>query len=183
MPFGPKITAFLAAIRVMPNVTRAARAAKINRSLHYAKLKSSAEYAAEFQLAEQMGYDAVSDVAVTRATEGWQEPVVYQGRIALQEDPVTGKSVPVTVPRIDNQLLRFILESRHPKYRERVEGGSIHFYAKRTETRNQQASYHRERFDCSSPGRIIRIASFFIGATSGGYLLKCYRFVESRRYR
>jgi hypothetical protein len=27
----------------------------------------------------------------------------------------------VTVRRIDNQLLRFILERRHPEYRERVE--------------------------------------------------------------
>jgi hypothetical protein len=121
MPFGPKITAFLAAIRVMPNVTRAAHAAKINKSLHYAKLKSSPEYAAAFQNAMQMGCDALSDVAVTRATEGWEEPVVFQGRIALQEDPRTGKVVPVTVRRIDNQLLRFILERRHPDYRERVE--------------------------------------------------------------
>lgn len=120
MPYGPKITAFLAAIRVMPNITRAAHAAKINKSLHYAKLKSSTEYAAAFQQALQVGYDAVSDVAVTRATEGWDEPVVYQGRVALQEDPGTGRMVPVTVPRIDNQLLRFILERRHPDYRERV---------------------------------------------------------------
>jgi hypothetical protein len=121
MLFGPKITAFLAAIRVMPNVTRAARAARINKSQHYAKLKSSPAYAAAFQQALQMGLDALSDVAVTRATEGWEEPVVYQGRIALQEDPGTGKAVPVTVRKTDNQLLRFILERRHPEYRERVE--------------------------------------------------------------
>jgi hypothetical protein len=121
MPFGPKITAFLAAIRVMPNVTRAARATKIHKSQHYTKLKSSPEYASAFQQALQMGCDALSDVAVTRATDGWEEPVVYQGRIALQEDPRTGKVVPVTVRRIDNQLLRFILERRHPEYRERVE--------------------------------------------------------------
>src|ERR1039457_2160081 len=49
MPFGPKIRAFLAAIRVMPNVTRAAHAAKIHKSQHYFKLKSSSEYAAAFQ--------------------------------------------------------------------------------------------------------------------------------------
>jgi hypothetical protein len=121
MPFGPKISAFLAAIRAIPNVTRAARAAKIHKSQHYAKLKSSPEYAAAFQRALQMGYDTLSDVAVTRATEGWEEPVIYQGRIALQEHPDTGKVVPVTVRRIDNQLLRFILERRHPEYRERVE--------------------------------------------------------------
>jgi hypothetical protein len=121
MPFGSKISAFLAAIRVMPNVTRAARAAKINKSQHYAKLKSSPEYATMFRQALQEGFDALSDVAVTRATDGWEEPVIYQGRIALQEYAGTDKVVPVTVRRIDNQLLRFILESRHPEYRERVE--------------------------------------------------------------
>ena len=121
MPFGPKISAFLAAIRVMPNVTRAARAAKIHKAQHYFKLKSSPEYAAAFQEALQMGYDALSDVAVTRATDGWEELIVYQGKIALQEEPGTGKVVLVTVRRIDNQLLRFILERRHPEYRERVE--------------------------------------------------------------
>jgi hypothetical protein len=68
-PIGQKTTAFVAAIRVMPNITRAAHAAKINKFLHYAKLKSSSEYAAAFQQALQVGYDAVSDVAVTRATK------------------------------------------------------------------------------------------------------------------
>jgi hypothetical protein len=121
MAFGPKITAFLAAIRVMPNVTRAAKAAKIKRSQHYAKLKSSPEYAAAFREALQIGCDALSDVAVTRATDGWEEPIVYQGKIALQKDPGTGNLVPVTVRKIDNHLLQFILERRHPDYREHVE--------------------------------------------------------------
>lgn len=121
MPFGPKISAFLSAIRVMLNVTRAARAAKINKSQHYAKLKSSPAYEAKFRQALQEGFDTLSDVAVTRATDGWEEPIVYQGRIALQEDLGTGKVVPVTVRRIDNQLLRFILERRHAEYRERLE--------------------------------------------------------------
>ena len=43
MPFGPKMTAFLAAIRVMPDVTRAAKAAKIHKSQHYDELKFSPE--------------------------------------------------------------------------------------------------------------------------------------------
>ena len=120
-PFGPKIDAFLAAIRVMPNVTRAAKAAKINKSQHYAKLKSSPEYAIAFQQALQMGCDALSDVAVTRATDGWEEPIVYQGRVALQEKPDTGELAPVTVRKIDNQLLMFVLKNRHPDYRERLE--------------------------------------------------------------
>src|SRR6185369_8251612 len=101
MPFGPKISAFLCAICVMPNITRAAKAARINKSQHYAKLKSSPGYATAFQQAMQIGYDTVSDVAVTRATDGWEEPIVYQGRVALQESSITGDLVPVTVRKID----------------------------------------------------------------------------------
>jgi hypothetical protein len=83
----------------MPNVTRAAHAAKINKSQHYDKFKSSPEYASAFQEALRMGCDALSDVAVTRATDGWEEPLVYQGRIVMQKDRGTGKVVPITVRR------------------------------------------------------------------------------------
>ena len=75
MAFSPRINKFLAAIRVMPNVTRAAHAAGINKSQHYAMLESCPEYAAEFQRALQMGHDALSDLAVARATEGRDEPM------------------------------------------------------------------------------------------------------------
>jgi hypothetical protein len=77
MTFSPKITAFLSAIQIMPIVMRAAQAAGINRSLHYAKLQSDPEYAQAFEAALRIGYDAVSDIAVERATFGWQEPIVY----------------------------------------------------------------------------------------------------------
>lgn len=154
MPFGPKISAFLAAIRVMPNVTRAAHAAKIHKSQHYLKLKSSPEYAAAFQQALQMGYDALSDVAVTRATDGWEELIVYQGKIVLQEDPGTGKVVPVTVRRIDNQLLRFILERRHPEYRERVEESGavdIHMLIENLNAGRQRVAEEKAERDATAP--------------------------------
>ncbi len=64
-----------------------------------------------------MGYDALSDIAVTRATEGWVEPTGFQG--GNDEDPSTGRAP--TTARTDNRLLRFILERRHPEYRDRVE--------------------------------------------------------------
>jgi hypothetical protein len=114
MAFSPRINKFLAAIRVMPNITRAAHAAKIDKSQHYAMLESCPEYAAEFQRSLKMGYDALSDIAVARATGGWVEPTVFQG--GNEEDPSTGQA-----PRTDNQLLKFILERRHPEYRDRVE--------------------------------------------------------------
>jgi hypothetical protein len=150
MPFGPKITAFLAAIQVMPNITRAAHAAKINRSQHYAQVKSSPEYAAAFQEAVRIGCDTLSDVAVARAIDGWEEPVVYQGRIALQEDPATGKVGAVTVRKIDNQLLRFVLERRHPEYREHVEESGavdIHVLMENLNTGRQRVAEERAKRD------------------------------------
>lgn len=127
MPFRPKIKAFLAAIRVMPNVTRAAKAAGINPAHHYAKLKSSPEYAVAFAEAFEAGCDAMSDVAIERAQIGWEEPVVYQGQPSypekwdkkLERFVPDYKAKPFTIWKIDNRLLEFILSRRHPAYRER----------------------------------------------------------------
>jgi hypothetical protein len=156
MRFSPKVDAFLAAIRVMPNVTRAAHAAKIHRSQHYAKMKSSPEYEAEFQDALRVGCDALSDVAVIRATEGWEEPVVYQGKIALHEEPGSGKVVPLTVRRIDNRLLRFILKCRHPEYRERTEKSSavdVHRLMEKLNAGRQRVA--QERVEREATGAVL----------------------------
>jgi hypothetical protein len=129
MSFAPKTKAFLAAIAVMPNVTRASEAAGIHKSAHYAKLKSNPEYAAAFQETMQIGCDAMSDVAVERATLGSEEPVLYQGALCypdkwdpkLKEFVVDRQAGPLKLRRIDNRLLEFVLKNRHPEYRERVE--------------------------------------------------------------
>ena len=125
--FGPKITAFLAAIRHMPNVTRAAKAAGINKSQHYAKLQSSEDYRAAFDACMAIGCDAMSDVAVERAQIGWDEPVIYKGQISypqvFDEERQAWVSdftqQPFSVRKIDNNLLEFVLRSRHPDYKEK----------------------------------------------------------------
>ena len=125
----PKISAFLAAIRVLPCIERAAKAANINKAAHYSKLHTDPRYAKEFSTALQIGIDALSDVAVERASIGWEEPVIYQGMLCypLKQDKKTKKWVPnrkagpLTIRRIDNRLVEFVLKNRHPEYRERVE--------------------------------------------------------------
>ena len=120
--FGPRTK--LDGLRARIDLRRLRRPRDIghhDKSVHYAKLKSSPEYATAFQEALQIGCDALSDIAVTRAADGWEEPVVYQGRVVLQENSATGEMVPVTVRKIDNQLLMFVLRNRHPDYRERLE--------------------------------------------------------------
>jgi len=127
--FGPKITAFLKAIRACPSVARAARAAKINPSSHYEKLKTSLEYRAAFDACFEIGCDALSDVAVERAQIGWEEPVIYKGQLSYPEvwNDELGEMVPdrtqepFSVRKIDNQLLQFVLKNRHPDYRENKE--------------------------------------------------------------
>src|SRR5260370_23262072 len=55
------------------------------------------------------------------AFHGWEEPAVYQHRIALQEDSSTGRLIPVTVGRTADQLFRLILGCRHSASGVRVE--------------------------------------------------------------
>jgi Protein of unknown function (DUF3102) len=72
--------AFLAAFRVMPLVAKAARAAQISRRRHYHWLAADPEYRRVFEETAQLVYGQIHDEAVTRAVEGWLEPVFYQGR-------------------------------------------------------------------------------------------------------
>lgn len=128
-PLRPKVYAFLAAIRVLPCVERAAAAAGINKSAHYSRLKRDPKYAEAFAEALQIGVDALSDTAVIRANEGWEEPVIYQGELCypakwnkkLKKFVVDPTAAPLTIRKIDNRLMEFILKNRHPEYRERIQ--------------------------------------------------------------
>jgi len=123
--FSPKMTAFLAAIEVMPLVKRAAKAAGIHRCSHYRKLQSSAAYASAFREAQRIGYDAIFDRAVELAVMGWDEPIVYLGRISFRKDPETGELIPLTVRKYDRRVLLWLVEHCHPAYaREHGSGKS-----------------------------------------------------------
>jgi hypothetical protein len=121
-PLSAKMTAFLAVIEVIPMVTRAANAARIHRSSHYEMMKSNPAYAEAFQMALQIGLDTISDLAVDRAVLGWEEPVVYRGRIATRKDPDTGALIPLTLRQYDNHLLMFLLKHRDPAYQREPPG-------------------------------------------------------------
>lgn len=74
----PKTRAFLAAIRVMPNVRKAAEAAGVSPYVHYRRMKADERYKAAFLEAWECGCQALEDKATERAIDGWEEPV-YQG--------------------------------------------------------------------------------------------------------
>lgn len=104
-----KADAFLAAYRLTASVTEAAKAAKIDRTLHYRWLKNEA-YAAAFAEAEREAAETLEDEAVRRATAGVLEPVFYQGRKVG------------AVRRYSDGLMQFLLRGFKPhKYSAKAE--------------------------------------------------------------
>lgn len=75
----PKKAAFLAAYATCGNVSQAARAAEMDRSMHYDWLKNDEEYAMLFGLAEGEAADSLLERARELAMEGWEEEVYYEG--------------------------------------------------------------------------------------------------------
>lgn len=112
MTKAPKTRAFLAAIAKMPNVSWAAKAAKIRRELHYRRLKTDPAYEAAFEEAWAMGCGYLEDLAMTRAVDGVEEPVFWQGEECG------------TITRYYH--MEFLLRGAMPeKYRERVEHSGV----------------------------------------------------------
>lgn len=115
----PKKAAFLAAFAETGNVTAAAKAADINRTLHYQWLETDTDYAKRFEEAREQAVERMEREALRRAIEGWEEPVFHKGEVCG------------TVRKFSDTLLIFLLKGNAPqKYRERHEvsgpgGGAV----------------------------------------------------------
>lgn len=99
-----KKPAFLAAFRVLANVREAAKAAKIDRSLHYDWLDSDPEYAAAFARARREAGQELKDDAVEWARKGIFEPLVYQGQFQFAQREVKLHTLPDGREVRDEQL-------------------------------------------------------------------------------
>jgi hypothetical protein len=126
--------AFLAAYAVCGQITAAAKAAKIERDMHYRWLKEDADYPALFEDARMKAVQALEDEAVRRATEGVFEPNQYQGQFVYPikgyalnletnkpdyDRPIFGKK-PLGVIKKSDRLLEFLLRAGKPeKFRDR----------------------------------------------------------------
>ncbi len=123
-----KANAFLAAFRTTASIAKAAKAAKIERSLHYRWLKNP-KYAAAFERAKEQAAQVLEDEAVRRAVEGTLKPVFYKGFQC-------GK-----IREYSDSLMQTLLKAWKPdKYRERSsvehsgpDGGPIPITDKRLE--------------------------------------------------
>ena len=124
-----KKPAFLAAFRASASITKAAKAAKITRHLHYDWLADDPEYAAAFDAAKEDAAQTLEDEAVRRAHAGVDEPVIYQGGLCYEWDEVidkdTGevtrkrKTKPLSTRKFSDVLLMFLLKGFRPeKYRD-----------------------------------------------------------------
>lgn len=102
----PKRRAFLAAFCQTGNISEAARLAKVNRLSHYEWMQDK-HYAKVFAQAQEIAGDYLEAVAWNRATNGWLEPVWYQGvQVGL-------------VLKTSDQLLMFLLKAIRPeKFRD-----------------------------------------------------------------
>jgi hypothetical protein len=104
-----KQRAFLAAYAKIGNISRAAAAAEVSRSLHYRWLEDEG-YRAEFDNAHDEACDSLEAEARRRAEEGVDEPVFYKGEVCG------------TVRRYSDTLMIFLLKGAMPeKYKDRGE--------------------------------------------------------------
>jgi len=125
----PKVRAFLAAIRLCPNVTMAARAVGIPRDLHYGRYRRDAAYRKAFDDAWELGIQSIEDAVVERMMEGVPEPIVYKGRICYERDEKgelmydeEGKPIRLIMQRYSVERERLILRGLRPeRYKDSAE--------------------------------------------------------------
>jgi hypothetical protein len=70
---------FLEALAEEPNVTRAAKLAKSDKRHMYRRRERDPEFAREWDEALSKAWDRLEGECYKRATDGWEEPVFYQG--------------------------------------------------------------------------------------------------------
>lgn len=141
--------AFLKAFARCASITKAAKAAGVDRGQHYEWLKDREGYADAFAEAMSQAAQVMEDEAVRRAYEGIFEPNVFQGQFVYPEkivvNPKTGETVvvrgkkPLGIKKYSDSLLQFLLKGLRPeRYRDRVsaevtgkDGGPISLEQKR----------------------------------------------------
>jgi hypothetical protein len=108
-----KQSAFLAAFKACANISKAAESVGIDRSNHYQSLEDP-EYAAAFRKAIVEAAQFLEDQAVERATDGWEEPVIWQGRVCFE--PVLDlEGKPIYIPAVDDAGEPILLDNGDPR--------------------------------------------------------------------
>jgi hypothetical protein len=116
----PKKIAFLQAyIEMGGHVSKAARAARVDRSTPYNWLAADPAYKEAFERAREQAADVLEAEVIRRGAHGFDEPVFYQGKVVGQ------------IRKYSDNLLMFMLKGLRPaKFRDNynplaVVGGDI----------------------------------------------------------
>ena len=114
-------------------VTEAATAAGISREAMYKRLESDADFRRAFEDAVEQGTDVLEAEATRRATDGVEEPVIFQGKLCYvgfdaegkECDPESPKCVRkerLTIRKYSDGLMQTMLKGRRPgKFRDNVD--------------------------------------------------------------
>jgi hypothetical protein len=94
---------FLSAYAESCNILWASRRAQIARRTHYDWKETRPNYAKAFARAKEWAADYLEAMAIERATDGWLEPVFYQGEQCG------------TVRRFDGGLMQLLLRGLKPQ--------------------------------------------------------------------
>lgn len=128
-------TAFLEAYEHTANVLRAAEQAEISRELVYYWLEHDEQFGFAYNLADKAANMHIEAEIHRRGVQGYEEPVVSQGQLAYEYEPVLDdKGEPkldsrgkpmwqrghmITVRKYSDTLLIFLAKKRMPEYREK----------------------------------------------------------------
>lgn len=104
---GAWIEPFLEALAENNNISDVCRQLEIPRRTVYDRKLNDPEFAKRFAAALEVSGEMLEAAALSRALDGWLEPVVHQGQL-------TGKYV----RKYDNNLLMRMLAARNPRYRQ-----------------------------------------------------------------
>ena len=94
---------FLDSYRTHGNLVRAAREAQVSAKIHYVWLRKNAGYREAFEQVKLEAAGILESEAIRRASEGWLEPIHYQGKQCG------------TVRRYSDGLMQFLLRGMLPE--------------------------------------------------------------------
>jgi hypothetical protein len=104
---------FLQVLEDTASPKQAAQACSISRTLAFEYKKDDLEFRRRWDQAIEVAMDALLDEAYRRACIGVEEPVIYQGQLAMTRDPQTGAERPLTVRKHSDRLLEVMLKFRY----------------------------------------------------------------------
>ena len=103
---------FLQVLEDTASPKQAAQVCGISRRLAFEYKQNDLEFRRRWEQAIEVAMDALLDEAYRRACIGVDEPVIYQGQLAMTRDAATGEDRPLTVRKHSDRLLEVMLKFR-----------------------------------------------------------------------